>query len=115
MKPSYDPESYRWLIGEFCDALKMLAQENLVSPGAILYRKTQVVMPLRTRLVEYMRENYRETTRCPMVFSRGHPPFEDEENRTRKLGVTVVGDLLGFDHSSITLLEKRASLQEPKE
>ena len=115
MKPSYDPESYRWLIGEFMRHATELAARDLISPGLLMNvkRKPQCVMPARRELVKRMRDGYMQPKSPPLKFFRTGDYFDD--GMIIPLSAPVVASLFGGHHSTILLTEKRAALQEPKD
>lgn len=103
MTYQYDPESWKWLIGEFCDVLKMFAHTNDVGPGVIL-RKNATGTAIRRKLVKHLHENYRQTVGGVIRFMRS---TDEEFARTQKLSTTTIGRLLGMDHSTIVMMNKR--------
>lgn len=113
MKYQYDPDSWRWLIGEFCDVLKMFAMNNLASPIALAGRvtKNRKNGTMKLKIMKTLRDNYCQTTTQPTKFFRNDDIPIEYADHVRPLSTTTAGSLMDIDHSTVVLMEKREKQQ----
>lgn len=109
-----DPQSYRWLIGEFMRHATELAVRDMVSPGVLMNikRKPKCVMPARRELAHRMREGYRQKQVGDTTFFSGTNPTHPYVLDSIPLSYPNIAKLFGGHYSSIIFMGKRAALQE---